>query len=69
MSAAASSAANGLSVRAMAEAAKSASRVLAALDEGKRNAALEAMAQAVEAGERGVAGGECGGRARLRVEG
>ncbi len=48
MSAAASSEANGLSVRAMAEAAKSASRVLAALDEGKRNAALEAMAEAVE---------------------
>ena len=36
-------------VRAMAEAAKRASRVLAGLDEGKRNAALEAMAQALEA--------------------
>jgi glutamate-5-semialdehyde dehydrogenase len=32
----------------MAEAAKSASRVLAGLDEGKRNAALEGMAQALE---------------------
>jgi len=49
MSAAASSADCGLSVRAMAEAAKRASRVLAALDEVKRNAALEAMAQAIEA--------------------
>jgi glutamate-5-semialdehyde dehydrogenase len=49
MSAVASSAESGLSVRAMAEAAKSASRMLAALDEVKRNAALEAMAQAVEA--------------------
>jgi glutamate-5-semialdehyde dehydrogenase len=49
MSAAASSAGNGLSVRAMAEAAKGASRVLAALDQAKRNAALEAMARAVEA--------------------
>jgi glutamate-5-semialdehyde dehydrogenase len=39
---------SGQSVRAMAEAAKSASRVFAALDEVKRNAALEAMAQAVE---------------------
>ena len=39
---------SGQCVRAMAEAAKSASRVLAALDEVKRNAALEAMAQAVE---------------------
>jgi len=47
MSAAAVSAGSGQSVRAMAEAAKSASRVLAALDEEKRNAALEAMALAV----------------------
>jgi len=42
------SAGSGQSVRAMAEAAKRASRVLAGLDEGKRNAALEAMAQAIE---------------------
>jgi glutamate-5-semialdehyde dehydrogenase len=46
MSAAASSAS---SVRAMAEAAKSASRVLAALVEARRNAALEAMARGIEA--------------------
>ena len=45
MSAAAALAGSGLSARAMAEAAKSASRVLAALDEAKRNAALEAMAR------------------------
>ena len=45
MSAAAASAS---SVRAMAEAAKGASRQLAGLDEVKRNAALEAMALAVE---------------------
>jgi glutamate-5-semialdehyde dehydrogenase len=38
----------GQSVRAMAEAAKCASRALAGLDEGKRNAALEAMARAIE---------------------
>jgi glutamate-5-semialdehyde dehydrogenase len=37
------------SVRAIAEAAKRASRVLAGLDEVKRNAALEAMALAIEA--------------------
>ena len=49
MSAVASSAESGLSVRAMAEAAKSASRMLAALDEVKRNAALEAMACSVPA--------------------
>ena len=48
MSAAASSAGSGLSVRGMTEAAKVASRVLAGLDEAKRNAALEAMAQAIE---------------------
>jgi glutamate-5-semialdehyde dehydrogenase len=48
MSAAASLPGSGLSVRALAEAAKSASRLLAGLDEGKRNAALEAMARAVE---------------------
>jgi len=42
------SAGSGQSVRAMAEAAKSASRVLAGLDEARRNAALEAMAQAIE---------------------
>ncbi len=48
MSAGASSAASGVSVRAMAEAAKRASRVLAGLEEAKRNAALEAMADAVE---------------------
>jgi glutamate-5-semialdehyde dehydrogenase len=48
MSAAASLPGSGLSVRALAEVAKSASRVLAALDEAKRNAALEAMAQALE---------------------
>lgn len=40
---------NSLSTRSMAEAAKSASRLLAPLDEAKRNAALEAMAQALEA--------------------
>ena len=45
MSAAAASAS---SVRAMAEAAKGASRQLAGMDEVKRNAALEAMALAVE---------------------
>jgi len=45
MSAAAASAS---SVRAMAEAAKGASRQLAGLDEVKRNAALEAMARAIE---------------------
>jgi glutamate-5-semialdehyde dehydrogenase len=49
MSAAASLPKSGLSVRAMAEAAKSASRLLAVLDEAKRNAALEAMAEALEA--------------------
>ena len=38
-----------LSTRAVAEAAKAASRVLAALDETARNAALEAMAKAIEA--------------------
>ena len=38
-----------LSVRAMAEAAKRASRVLAGVDEAKRNAALEAMAAGVQA--------------------
>jgi glutamate-5-semialdehyde dehydrogenase len=48
MNAAASLPTSGLSVRAMAESAKSASRLLAALDEAKRNAALEAMAQALE---------------------
>jgi glutamate-5-semialdehyde dehydrogenase len=37
------------SVRAMAEAAKGASRVLAPLDDAARNAALEAMAKALEA--------------------
>ena len=42
------SAGSGQSVRAMAEAAKGASRVLAGLDEARRNAALEAMAQAIE---------------------
>jgi glutamate-5-semialdehyde dehydrogenase len=50
MSAAAVAAsADVLSTRAIAEAAKSASRVLAPLDEVKRNAALEAMAVALEA--------------------
>jgi glutamate-5-semialdehyde dehydrogenase len=49
MSAAASLPGGGLSVRAMAEAAKRASRVLAALEEAKRNDALEAMARAIEA--------------------
>jgi len=48
MSAAAASAGSGQSVHAMAEAAKSASRRLAALGEAKRNAALEAMVLAVE---------------------
>jgi len=48
MSAVASLPGSGLSVRAMAEAAKGASRLLAALDEAKRNAALEAMALAIE---------------------
>jgi glutamate-5-semialdehyde dehydrogenase len=48
MSAAASLPTSGLSVRAMAETAKRASRVLAALEEARRNAALEAMAQALE---------------------
>ena len=48
MSAAAASAGSGQSVRAMAEAAKGASRILAGLDEVKRNAALEAMALAIE---------------------
>jgi glutamate-5-semialdehyde dehydrogenase len=48
MSAAASMSGGRRSVRAMAEAAKGASRVLAGLDEAKRNAALEAMAQAIE---------------------
>jgi glutamate-5-semialdehyde dehydrogenase len=48
MSAAASLQGSELSVRAMAEAANSASRVLSALDEVKRNAALEAMADAIE---------------------
>ena len=38
---------NSLSTRAMAEAAKSASRLLTPLDEAKRNAALEAMARAI----------------------
>ena len=41
-------AAGGQSVRAMAEAAKKASRMLAGLDEAKRNAALEGMAFALE---------------------
>jgi glutamate-5-semialdehyde dehydrogenase len=49
MSAAASLPGSGLSVRAMAEAAKRASRILAGLDEEKRNAALEAMARGIEA--------------------
>ena len=49
MSAAAASSECGGGVRAMAEAAKRASRVLAGLDEARRNAALEAMARAVEA--------------------
>jgi glutamate-5-semialdehyde dehydrogenase len=40
-----------LSTRAIAEAAKAASRVLAPLDEAKRNAALEAMAVALEAAD------------------
>jgi glutamate-5-semialdehyde dehydrogenase len=48
MSAATSSPMSGLGMREIAEAAKSASRVLATLEEAKRNAALEAMAQAVE---------------------
>ncbi len=48
MSAAAVSAGSVQSVRAMAEAAKGASRVLAGLDEAKRNAALEAMARVIE---------------------
>ena len=48
MSAAASAAGIGQSVRAMAESAKGASRVLAGLGEARRNAALEAMALAVE---------------------
>jgi glutamate-5-semialdehyde dehydrogenase len=48
MSAAASSEGSGQGARAMAEAAKGASRVLAALDGAKRNAALEEMALAVE---------------------
>ena len=47
MSGVASSTGSGQSVRAMAEAAKGASRVLAALDEAERNAALEEMAQAI----------------------
>jgi glutamate-5-semialdehyde dehydrogenase len=38
---------NSLSTRAMAEAAKSASRLLTPLDEAKRTAALEAMARAI----------------------
>ena len=37
------------STRAIAEAAKAASRVLAPLDEAARNGALEAMAKALEA--------------------
>jgi glutamate-5-semialdehyde dehydrogenase len=50
MSAAAVSASDGvLSTRAIAEAAKAASRVLSPLDQPKRNAALEAMAVALEA--------------------
>ncbi|MGA8938432.1 MAG: glutamate-5-semialdehyde dehydrogenase [Acidobacteriaceae bacterium] len=49
MSAAASLPKSDLSTRGMAEAAKSASRVLATLDEAERNAALEAMALALEA--------------------
>jgi glutamate-5-semialdehyde dehydrogenase len=40
---------NSLSTRAIAEAAKLASRVLAPLDEAARNAALETMAKALEA--------------------
>ena len=48
MSAEAVSAGSGRSVRAMAEAAKEASRGLAGLDEARRNAALEALALAVE---------------------
>jgi glutamate-5-semialdehyde dehydrogenase len=48
MSAVASLPESGQRVRAMAEAAKGASRVLAGLDEAKRNDALEAMAQAIE---------------------
>jgi glutamate-5-semialdehyde dehydrogenase len=49
MSAAAAAVQGGsLSTRAIAEAAKAASRVLAPLDEAARNAALEAMAKALE---------------------
>jgi glutamate-5-semialdehyde dehydrogenase len=48
MSAVASLRGSGANVRAVAEAAKNASRVLAGLDESRRNAALEAMASAVE---------------------
>jgi gamma-glutamyl phosphate reductase len=40
---------SALSTRAIAEAAKKASRVLAPMDEAKRNAVLEAMAVALEA--------------------
>ena len=49
MSAAGSLPASGPSVRTIAEAAKKASRVLGGLDEAPRNAALEAMASAIEA--------------------
>jgi glutamate-5-semialdehyde dehydrogenase len=49
MGAGASLQGDGLSVRAMAEAAKRASRVLAGLDGARRNAALEAMARGLEA--------------------
>jgi gamma-glutamyl phosphate reductase len=50
MSAAAwSLAKSSASTRAIAEAAKGASRVLAPLDEGARNGALEAMAKGLEA--------------------
>ncbi len=49
MSSGASSAKSLVDTRAIAEGAKRASRVLATLDEAARNAALEAMARAVEA--------------------
>jgi glutamate-5-semialdehyde dehydrogenase len=48
MSVAASLPTSGLGMREIAAAAKGASRVLATLDESRRNAALEAMARAVE---------------------
>ena len=49
MSAAAVASQTVASTREVAQAAKSASRVLAPLDEARRNAALEAMAVALEA--------------------